>query len=239
MKPHVDGGELWFDGRADREQNLEEPALEPRIALGMNLFFSNTDQKMSGHNVNVSCSTCHFDGRNDGLTWTFADGPRQTPSLAGDVSETEPVTWRDDVATVVDEVRLTSQGRMGGEGLAGAEAQSVADYVNWRRHLDLPNHGADNVIIAEGKEIFESEAAGCSDCHSGEQFTDSSLHRVRGKNVRTPTLRGVAATAPYFHDGSSASLGELLERSRDGSMGNTRHLSEAQMAALEAYLTSL
>ncbi len=229
----------WSSDTPAQSQSLEGRLLDPSITAGMRLFFSNTDAKMSGHNVNVGCSTCHFDGRNDGLTWVFADGPRQTPSLAGDVSQTEPVTWRDDVETVADEVRLTSQGRMGGSGISDTETTAVTDYINWRRHVDLPNHGMDNAIIAEGKEIFESEAAGCSTCHVGEQFTDASLHRIHGQTSRTPTLRGVAATAPYFHDGSSQTLREVLERSRDGSMGNTRHLSDAQMIALEAYLTSL
>jgi hypothetical protein len=34
-------------------------------------------------------------------------------------------------------------------------------------------------------------------------------------------------------------LRSLLEKSRNGSMGNTRNLTEHQMDALEAYLTSL
>jgi len=229
----------WNNSQAVQTSALEDSKLDARVQTGLGIFFSNLNPEVSGHNINVSCSSCHFDGRNDGLTWTFSDGARQTPSLAGNVSLTEPVTWRDDVATVGDEVRLTSQGRMGGAGLSGATQAAVTDYVNWRPHVDLPNKGMDNAIIAEGREIFMSETAACSTCHTGEQFTDSEMHRVRGLDVRTPTLRGIAATAPYFHNGSSSTLREVLERSRDGSMGNTRDLSEAQMQALEAYLTSL
>ena len=41
----------------------------------------------------MSCGTCHFEGRNDGLTWHLDDQVRQTPSLAGAVSVTAPFTW--------------------------------------------------------------------------------------------------------------------------------------------------
>ena len=43
---------------------------------------------------------------------------------------------------------------MGGEGLTGATQAAVTDYVNWRPHVDLPNKGADNAIIAEGRSLF-------------------------------------------------------------------------------------
>ena len=229
----------WNHTRATQTVSLENAQLEAGIQRGLGLFFSNMDAQVSGHNINVSCSSCHFDGRNDGLTWQFADGPRQTPSLAGNVSLTEPVTWRDDVATVADEVRLTSQGRMGGTGLLQVNELAVTDYVNWRPHVDLPSKGMDNAIIAEGREIFFSATAACGRCHTGEQFTDTEMHRIRGVDVRTPTLIGIAASAPYFHDGSAATLRELLERSRDGKMGNTRDLSDAQMEALVAFLMML
>ena len=229
----------WNHKRATKTVSLESALLDADTQRGLGLFFSNTDAEVSGHNINVSCSSCHFDGRNDGLTWQFADGPRQTPSLAGNVSLTEPVTWRDEVATVADEVRLTSQGRMGGSGLLQANELAVTDYVNWRPHVDLPNKGIDNAIIAEGREIFFSASAACGSCHTGEQYTDTEMHRIRGVDVRTPTLIGIAASAPYFHDGSAESLRELLERSRDGKMGNTRDLTDAQLEALEAFLTTL
>jgi hypothetical protein len=128
---------------------------------------------------------------------------------------------------------------MGGDGLSNVDASTVSNFIDWRRHVDLPNKGASNAIIEEGRDIFFSEEAGCGTCHTGDHYTDAGLHTVRGQRMRTPTLVGVAASAPYFHDGSSATLEEVLLRSRDGSMGQTAHLSDAQMLALEAFLTSL
>jgi cytochrome c peroxidase len=49
-----------------------------------------------------------------------------------------------------------------------------------------------------------------------------------------PTLLGVGASAPYLHDGSARSLGEVLQ--------NPRHappLSEAETADLLAFLVSI
>jgi cytochrome c peroxidase len=74
-----------------------------------------------------------------------------------------------------------------------------------------------------GLRLFVGRA-GCVSCHSGPAFSDDVLHvstthsfkpdgtpdggRARGpaNAFRTPTLRGVAATAPYMHDGHVESL---------------------------------
>jgi cytochrome c peroxidase len=48
--------------------------------------------------------------------------------------------------------------------------------------------------------------AQCSTCHAGPLFSDGAI--VRG--FRVPSLRNVALTAPYMHDGSVASLAEAV-----------------------------
>jgi cytochrome c peroxidase len=54
----------------------------------------------------------------------------------------------------------------------------------------------------------------------------------------TPSLRGVADSAPYLHDGSVATLRGVLERTR-GVMGNIEGLSEDELGALVEFLRSL
>jgi cytochrome c peroxidase len=54
----------------------------------------------------------------------------------------------------------------------------------------------------------------------------------------TPSLSGLALTAPYFHDGSAKTLDEVLAQNHDR-MGTTSHLSEADRAALVAFLKTL
>jgi hypothetical protein len=214
--------------------------LPPEIEAGRELFYSATDGRMAAPGAGVSCSTCHVDSRNDGLTWTFDNNPRQTPSLAGPIGETEPVTWTLDVASVALEARVTSEGRMGGGGLHAAEAADVEAFINWTRDVDTQDKGRLDDIAARGAELFHSPEVGCAECHNGPRMTDNGFHNMFGlENVNTPALVGIDATAPYLHDGSAATLRDVLERARDGEMGSTAGLSERDMHALEVYLKSL
>ncbi|WP_457593244.1 cytochrome-c peroxidase [Hydrogenimonas sp.] len=78
----------------------------------------------------------------------------------------------------------------------------------------------------EGYEIFISEGH-CKSCHNGFNFTNESLNNIAlgdsdpgafilNKNpiwkgsFKTPTLRNVAETSPYFHDGSVHTLEEAV-----------------------------
>ena len=82
-----------------------------------------------------------------------------------------------------------------------------------------------------GLWLYESRGA-CWRCHSGPNFSDESFHNTgvswnqppidlgrftvtnrepdRGR-FKTPTLRNVALTAPYMHDGSLATLEEVVD----------------------------
>jgi len=237
MVDGLDGEGFQPTPEAFAGRRLTDSALATEVEEGRRLFFSAIDPRMAGAGAGVSCSTCHFDGRNDGLTWTLDGQPRQTPSLAGPVQDTAPFTWSDEVASVADEAMLTTSLRMGG-GLELHDAELVQAYVEWSR---LPDTARGNAAqIKRGKALFERADVGCASCHSGDAATDNGFHLLYGDlPTQTPTLRGIAATAPYLHDGSAETLMDLLERVRDGSMGNTSSLSDGEMEDLEAYLKSL
>jgi cytochrome c peroxidase len=76
--------------------------------------------------------------------------------------------------------------------------------------------------------VLFNTSANCASCHSGWRLTDDSFHDIgvasddigRGKLVdlapmqhafKTPTLRNVAIRAPYMHDGSEATLDDVIE----------------------------
>jgi DNA-binding beta-propeller fold protein YncE/mono/diheme cytochrome c family protein len=219
---------------------IADTVLPEQIALGRVLFYAASDATMGTVGAAVSCATCHFDGRNDGLTWQFEIGPRQTPSLAGRVSETAPFTWTDAVETVAEEATLTSQGRMGGHGLLDEEADAIAAFVDWTREADVPLKGADDDAVRRGRAIFERADVGCAECHVGARLTDGEGHDLYGEiGVNTPSLTGVAASAPYLHDGSAPTLRAVLDSARAGGMGDTGSLSEAEMRDLERFLRTL
>jgi MYXO-CTERM domain-containing protein len=113
-----------------------------------------------------------------------------------------------------------------------------------------------------GKALFESEELECTGCHVPPRFTDSVLTtdpadyvlydvgtlretsggRLGGPlpGIDTPTLVGIWDTAPYLHDGSAATLREVLvDRNPDDRHGRTSALSEDELDDLAAYLLSI
>ncbi|HET7792932.1 MAG TPA: Ig-like domain-containing protein [Rhizobacter sp.] len=106
-----------------------------------------------------------------------------------------------------------------------------------------------------GQAIFNG-SGGCVACHSGADFTDSAsgvLHDVgtikasSGKRLGatltgldTPTLKGLWDTAPYLHDGSAATLLDVLTTANpSGRHGITAGLSATQLNQLVAYLQQI
>lgn len=185
----------------------------------------------------LSCATCHFEGRADGTTWLFERGPRQTPSLAERVRERAPLRWGGDRSSIAEDTLLTAAA-MGGRGLSSTDAEAVEAYVESIRGVDLPLHGADDPLARDGAALFEQ--AGCASCHAGELRTDRSAHALAGRiPVQTPSLLGVAATAPYMFDGTVGSLMMVVERADELGHGRTAWLEPVQRAALVRYLESL
>jgi len=116
-----------------------------------------------------------------------------------------------------------------------------------------PTGRFDPVAAARGQQVFAG-AGGCAACHSGALFTDANamLHppsdsmaepetpsyaaRSATKLYRTSPLKGVWQHAPYFHDGSAATLEEVVATyNARRSLG----LSAQQSADLVEYLKSL
>lgn len=220
------------------DRDLEPSILSSDVQIGRRLFYSSTDASMAAAGAGVSCASCHFEGRNDGLTWTFDSGVRQTPTLAGPVSLTAPITWTNNVSSVSHEVFLTSQGRMGGQGILDAQTQQVAAYIDWSR--DVLPADLDAAAVARGKAIFQRADTACATCHRGARLTDNGFHAMVGEaSVNTPGLIGVAASGPYFHDGSAETLMDVIDMADQVGMGHTDHLSTAERDDLEIYLRSL
>ena len=119
-----------------------------------------------------------------------------------------------------------------------------------------------------GLALFRGKAR-CSACHAGPTFTDNGFHNTgiawrtgvladEGRALvtraaadrgafKTPTLREVTRTAPYMHDGSVATLPEVIEYYNGGGHSNPTldramrrlHLSTSEKGDLLAFLQSL
>ena len=211
------------------------------VALGRRLFHAAGDARISADGR--ACASCHPDGRDDALTWATPGGPRQSPMLAGRLATTAPYGWDGAGSDVKTHLAHTFE-RLRGEGIGQAGVDALAAYILSMRAPEVPR--AADPSVTRGAELFASAEAGCASCHTPSNgFADGKKHEVGSaaqadavKSFDTPSLRFIGGTAPYFHDGRYATLRELLVSS-DGKMGHTRHLAQADLDALEAYLRTL
>jgi cytochrome c peroxidase len=132
------------------------------------------------------------------------------------------------------------------------KAEALAEFL--RAGLTLPprEERAPTVQEARGQTLFTSPETRCVTCHdAANDYSDRMPHIFRpwpsrkGFSVdleetgfKTPSLRFVVGTAPYYHDGSAATLEELIDKNNDR-MGLTKQLSKADRGALVAFLRTL
>lgn len=188
----------------------------------------------------MACASCHAEGRSDGLTWFLQGNILQTPFLAGRLVDTHPFKWDGQDANL--NVSLTSTvKRLGGTGITNADADDLQAFLTALPKPRTPTV-EDSTAVARGKQLFESETTGCLNCHDGAMSTDRKRHDLASdlKSVDTPSLIGLAQSAPYYHDGSATSLDSLLRNNGSiHAMGRTSRLEDAQISDLVAYLETL
>lgn len=108
----------------------------------------------------------------------------------------------------------------------------------------------------KGAEVFVQ--TGCTACHMGEflggnmyqklglvkpyETEDIGRMKVTGNEAdkyffKVPSLRNIAKTGPYFHDGSIATLDEAIKLMADHQLG--KELGDEPVAQIKAFLESL
>lgn len=137
----------------------------------------------------------------------------------------------------------------------------------YERTLITPNNAYDKFVGGEKSALNPQEvkgmnkfaALGCSGCHSGATFSgEGSLQKFpvqdaaafeaqyhfmqdKGKDNehiwKVPTLRNIALTAPYFHNGSVQTLDQAVEIMAKLQLGKT--LTKADTADIVAFLNAL
>jgi DNA-binding beta-propeller fold protein YncE len=251
------------------------------VLLGKQIFSNSADGRMTVQGY-LTCTTCHWDGGDDGQVYDFTsrgEGLRNTISLRGRRGSGQGnLLWSgafDEVQDVEDEIRALFQGHgfIADEALAeGTRAQALGDpKKGLSKDLDAlalylttletvspsPFRNPDGSMTEDavaGQALFGK--LGCDFCHSGSDFTDSvrgRLHDVgtlkptsgtRGGQallgLDTPSLLGIWETAPYLHDGSAATLRDVLTTANPNDQhGFTSSLSEQQVDQLVAFLQQL
>jgi cytochrome c peroxidase len=139
----------------------------------------------------------------------------------------------------------------GREPDAAALMDAIATY---ERSLVTPGSRFDRWLAGEADAITPLELSGyqtfkslgCISCHQGVNvggnlFQRHGIFHPLGSPepalLRVPSLRNVAATAPYFHDGSAGTLPEAVRMM--GLAQLDRVLTESQITAIVAFLNTL
>jgi hypothetical protein len=225
----------------------QSAGITANVALGRRIFHQMGDARISADGR--ACASCHPDGREDALTWSTPDGARQTPMLAGRIAGTAPYGWLGGSDKVQDHLKKTFE-RLGGEGLPKNQLAALVDYVASMAPpapRAIPAEPARAALVERGRALFGSNETGCSTCHDvSHAFTDGLRHQVmtqapqgsKSDGFDTPSLRFVAGTAPYFHDGRYKTLDDVLT-APDHAMGESTRLSRGDRAAIVAYLETL
>ena len=152
----------------------------------------------------------------------------------------------------------------GGNGEKQITPNNVAHAMaSFQRTLNTPNSTFDRYLSGDLNALTEQQKrgmalfadSGCGACHSGPAMTDSYFHVIKvpgstdlgrflvTKNeadkhaFKTPTLRNVAVTYPYFNNGGTATLEEAVQVMGKEMLG--REYKKNQVADIVAFLHSL
>jgi YVTN family beta-propeller protein len=196
-----------------------------------------------------TCSSCHPGGGADGLNWDLTrDGVGNflnTRSLLG-VKDTAPYGWHGTSPTLADRVTGTLR-HLHRHEPAGSEVADLAAYLGTLAPpRPLPRRAADRPAVERGRALFEGKG-GCASCHRGDSLQDGKVHDVGTRTAQdakdrfdTPSLRGVARSAPYLHDGRAATLEEVFTRHNAARRhGSAHRLTADELRDLVAYLKGL
>jgi cytochrome c peroxidase len=134
------------------------------------------------------------------------------------------------------------------QAIAAYERTLIAGDTAWD-HWKAGDNTAISASAYRGWNIFQ--AIKCNNCHDGVLFTDQQYHNIGiGMDAKepdlgrfaitnkpedtgafkTPTLRDIANTAPYFHDGSAQTLEEAVDLMLGGGKPND-HLDKKNLVA--------
>lgn len=200
----------------------------------------------------TSCSTCHPDARSDGLNWDMPNDGIGTPknSKSHLYSPYTPPSMATGIRANADIAINAGFNYISFLQPTQADKDAVSAYLQALTPEKSPYLTSDGYLTADadaGKDLFNSSAVGCADCHSGTYTTDMQLYNVgtghpldRWDTFDTPTLSELWLTAPYLHDGCAPTLMDVLTTFNAGDThGHTSQLTETQLQQLVAYMQQI
>lgn len=235
-------------GCAPPQTTATPPPADP-VTAGQRLFHD-TSLSASGQ---FACATCHpRGGHTNNHTYVgleiVPDGQpdgRSTPQLYG-AKDTAPYSWAGG-KTLKDNIKGIIVGRMKGPEPSEQQLDQLAAFVDSLEFAHNPNLNPDGspadgapAAAARGYQVFLK--ASCNSCHVPPVFAKANAEDIgSGGTFSVPSLRGLAATAPYFHDGRFPTLRALIPVKLGylKEMGSTETFNDQEIEDLLVYLNVL
>ena len=243
---------------------------QDKATLGWQLWF---DKRLSGDGK-LACYSCHVNekGLTDGLA--LNKGAFDKPLTRSAPKDKDEIR-ADIVAKLNEAYKGPFQKVFGGPANEKQIAQALATFmrtiISKTTPFDAWQKGDEAAVSDAAKRGYAAfQKAKCTNCHVGFLLTDLQFHNVGiglkdGKpsdvgrfkvtNIekdtgafKTPTMRDVARTAPYFHDDSVATLEEAVKLMVGGGNDNPfldktnllkAEISAAEQADIVEFLKSL
>lgn len=198
---------------------LAKSAAADNVRLGEMLWYDAT----ACYQAWESCASCHPDARVDAFNWdNLNDGlgnAKQTKSMVYS-HRTPPVM----VTGARDSAELAVQKGMQFiqmNNMQQEELETINDFLRSIKPMPSPYLNRDGSLTdsaKRGKKLFAENS--CTTCHYGPNFTDTSFHSSKTlelddtwetRDFVTPTLVEVWRSAPYFFNGSKATMEEAVK----------------------------
>lgn len=269
------GRQLYFDGRLSADGTISCATCHAPDKGFSDSRPTSTGIKgqVGGRNAPVTINRLFsqdqfWDGRSPSLE-DQALGPVQNPIEMGNTLE-KMVATLNATQGYREQFRRVYGTDVTAAGIAKAIAAFERSLVCGNSAFDRYEEGDDAALSESeqrGLELFR-EKANCVRCHTGFAFTDERYHNIGvgmdkpkpdlGRYTvtkkesdkgafKTPTLRNIAASAPYLHDGSAKTLEDVIKFYDNGGTKNPYlsneikplRLTTQEKADLVAFLKSL
>jgi len=267
------GRQLYFDGRLSSDNTISCASCHDPAKGWSNgeQFATGVGGAKGGRNsptvINGAYNRFQFwDGRAGSLE-DQALGPIQNP-IEMNMTLEAVVKKLNGIAGYREQFQDVFGADVTSEGIAKAIAAYERTVLSGNAPYDRYKAGDKDALSAaaeRGRALFFGKAH-CSACHVGANFTDNAFHNIGvGMNAKepdvgrfavsglegdrgsfkTPTLREIARSGPYMHDGSMTTLMEIIEHYDKGGIKNPQldeeiyplKLTDAEKKDLETFLT--
>jgi cytochrome c peroxidase len=169
-----------------------------------------------------------------------------SPDIMGGTLDQAVARLQADPETV-DRFRKAYGGEPDRDSLLDAIATYERSLVTPGSRFDRWLQGDATALTAEEQEGYQLfKSLGCISCHQGVNVGGNLFqrhgifHPLASPDppiLRVPSLRNIATTAPYFHDGSAATLDGAVRNMARAQLDRT--LTDPQASAIVAFLRSL